>query len=85
MLMKRCAQEAHNVGMMKSLEKLYLPLEASVLLRCSFGVRCVQAHLLYSYQLASASQATVYLVRRQKVSVLDRKYPRTLWLYILHV
>lgn len=72
--MKRRAQEAHNVGMMKSLKKLYLPLETSVLLRCSFGVRGVQAHLLYSDQLASASQATVYLLS-QEVSVLGRKDP----------
>lgn len=70
-LMEGRAQEAHNVGMVKSLEKLHLPLETSVLLRCSLRVRGVQAHLLYSYQLASAGQATVYLVRSQEVSGLE--------------
>lgn len=64
-LMEWRPQEAYNVGVSESFKKLHFPLETSVLLLCSFRVRGVQAHLLHSYQLALAGQATVHLIKSQ--------------------
>lgn len=66
MLIERGSQEAHDVAVSQGFKQLHFPLQATVLPLCSIGVGGVQAHLLHSYQLALAGQATVHLVRRQQ-------------------